>query len=56
MVEIMHPFYEPHREAMQNAMRHRLDLAEAMLVERAHLSDVDQIKQQVMDEFDIVMT
>ena len=37
-------------------MRHRLDLAEAMLGERAHLSDIDGIRQEVMDEFEIVLT
>jgi hypothetical protein len=30
MAEIIHPFYESHRGAMEAAMRHRLDLAEAM--------------------------
>jgi hypothetical protein len=35
MAEIIHPFYESHRGAMEAAMRHRLDLAEAMLCERA---------------------
>ncbi len=56
MTEIVHPFYESHRDAMVAAMRHRLDLAEAMLRERAHLSDMEGIRQQVMDEFDIVLT
>ena len=37
-------------------MRQRLDLAEAMLCERAHLSDIDGIRQEVMDEFEIVLT
>ena len=37
-------------------MRHRLDLAEAMLRERAHLTDIDGVRQQVMDEFDVVLT
>ena len=37
-------------------MRHRLDLAEAMLRERAHLSNIDGIRQEVMDEFEIVLT
>lgn len=37
-------------------MRHRLELAEAMLRERANLSDLDGIWQEVMDEFDIVLT
>jgi hypothetical protein len=41
---------------MEAAMRHRLDLAEAMLCERAHLSNIDGIRQQVMDEFEIVLT
>ena len=36
-------------------MRQRLDLAEAMLRERAHLSDIDRIRQEVMDEFEIVL-
>jgi len=37
-------------------MRHRLDIAEAMLRERAHLADIDGIRQEVMDEFEIVLT
>ena len=37
-------------------MRHRFDLAEAMLCERAHLTDIDEIRQEVMDEFEIVLT
>jgi hypothetical protein len=56
MVEIIHPFYEAHRGAMEAAMRQRLDLAETMLRERAHLSDIEGIKREVMDEFDIVLT
>jgi hypothetical protein len=55
MAEI-HPFYESHRGAMEAAMRHRLDLAETMLCERAHLSNIDGIRQEVMDEFEIVLT
>src|SRR5688500_2674798 len=55
MAEI-HPFYETHRGAMEAAMRQRLDLAEPMLRERAQLSDIDRIRQEVMDEFDIVLT
>ena len=38
---LTHPFYELHRDAMEAAMRQRLDLADAMLRERAHLSDID---------------
>jgi hypothetical protein len=52
----IHPFYEQHRGAMEAAMRHRLDLAQAMLRERAHLTDIDGVGQEVMDEFEIVLT
>jgi hypothetical protein len=55
MAETIHPFYEQHRSAMEVAMRHRLDLAESMQG-RAQLSDIDGIRQEVMDEFDIVLT
>jgi hypothetical protein len=56
MAGTIHPFYEKHRGAMEAAMRHRLDLAEAMLRERAHLSDIDGIRREVMAEFHIVLT
>jgi hypothetical protein len=56
MAEIIHPFYESHRDAMEAAMRQRLDFAEAMLNEHAHLSDIDGIKREVMGEFEIVLT
>ena len=56
MAGVIHPFYELHRSGMEAAMRHRLDLAKAMLRTRAHLSDIDGIRQEVMDEFDIVLT
>ena len=55
MAEI-HPFYETHRGAMEAAMRQRLDLAEAALRERAGLSNMDEVRQEVMDEFEIVLT
>jgi hypothetical protein len=32
-----------------------IDLAEAMLGERAHLTDIDEIRREVMDEFEIVL-
>src|SRR5882724_12494072 len=41
---------------METAMRQRFDLAEAMLRERAQLADIDKIRQEVMDEFEIVLT
>ena len=52
----IHPFYEAHRGAMEAAMRQRLDLAETMLRERAQLADLDGVRQEVMDEFEIVLT
>jgi hypothetical protein len=55
MAEV-HSFYELHRGAMEAAMRQRLDLAEPMLRERARLSNMDGIRQEVMDEFEIVLT
>jgi hypothetical protein len=55
MAETIHPFYESHRGAMEAAMRHRLGLAQAMLRERAHLSDIDGIRREVMNEFEIVL-
>src|SRR3954447_15994987 len=55
MAEI-HPFYETHRGAMEAAMRQRLDLAEATLRERAGLSNIEGIRQEVMDEFEVVLT
>ena len=56
MAETLHPFYESHRPAMEAAMRQRLDLAEPMLPERAQLSDTDAIRQEVMAEFETVLT
>lgn len=56
MAESIHSFYQTHRDAMEAAMRERLDIAGAMLRERAHLSDIDGIRRQVMDEFAIVLT
>jgi len=52
----IHPFYEAHRGAMEAAMRQRLHLAEGMLRERANLSDMDGVRQEVMDEFEIVLS
>ncbi len=51
-----HSYYESHRAAMESAMRQRLDLAGTMLREQAQLSDIDAVRQEVMDEFDIVLT
>ena len=56
VVAEIHPFYEAHRGAMEAAMRQRLDLAETMLRERAQLADLDGVMQEVMDEFEVVLT
>ena len=56
MAEIIHPFYESHREAMEASMRQRLALAEPMLRERVNPADVDAIGREVMDEFAVVLT
>jgi hypothetical protein len=56
MADDIHPFYESHRGAMEASMRHRLDLAEAMLRERVNAADIDAIKREVMDEFAVVLT
>lgn len=56
MTESIHPFYESHRGAMEAAMRQRLDIAEPMLRERTQLSDTAAIRQEVMDEFERVLT
>jgi hypothetical protein len=55
MAEI-HPFYLAHRDAMEAAMLQRLDLAEPMLRERAHIAEMDRLRREVMDEFEIVLT
>jgi hypothetical protein len=55
MAEI-HPFYESHRGEMEAAMRQRVDFAAAMLRERANLSDPDKVRQEMMAEFEIVLT
>src|SRR6266699_3017098 len=56
MAETIYPFYDLHRDTMEASMHHRLDLAEVMLHERTHLSNIDGIRQEVMDEFEIVLT
>jgi L-2-amino-thiazoline-4-carboxylic acid hydrolase-like protein len=51
----LHPFYEAHRPAMEEAMRQRLDLADPLLREHLRLSDSAELRQQIMDEFQIVL-
>jgi hypothetical protein len=52
----IHPFYEAHRDAMEAAMRQRLDLAEPILQERTQLPDMNEVKQEVLAEFEIVLS
>jgi hypothetical protein len=52
----IHPYYEIHRSAMEAAMCQRLDLAEPMLRARTQLTELDRIRQEVMNEFEIVLT
>ena len=51
----LHPFYAAHRSQMEDAMRQRLDLADAMLREHLALSDTAKVRQEIMDEFEIVL-
>ncbi len=52
----LHPYYRLHVPAMEEAMRQRLDLAEPCLKESLGLADVASIKQEIMEEFAIVLT
>src|SRR3954468_9020173 len=52
----LHPFYEAHRPAMEATMRQRLDLIGDLLRERLGLPDAAAVKQDIMAEFEIVLT
>src|SRR5215469_17203319 len=54
MAEI-HPYYQTHRAAMEASMLQRLDLAEPLLRERAQVANLDDIRRQIMEEFEIVL-
>lgn len=56
MTQNIHPFYELHRDAMEAAMRQRFELAEPMLHAHTHLSNIDGLRQEVMGEFETVLT
>ena len=56
MAQVIHPFYESHRAEMEASMRQRLDLAAPRLRECLGLSDIDGIRQEVMDEFGVVLS
>src|SRR5215469_1927207 len=55
MAEI-HPYYQTHRAAMEASMLQRLDLAEPLLRERAQVANLDDIRRQIMEEFEIVLS
>lgn len=48
-------FYALHRDDMVAAMRQRLDLATPQLRELLPPSDIEAVRREVMDEFDIVL-
>ncbi|MGJ5179890.1 L-2-amino-thiazoline-4-carboxylic acid hydrolase [Bradyrhizobium oligotrophicum] len=56
MAVTIHPFYAAHRDALDAAMRQRLDLAEPMVCARTHLADIAAIRREMLDEFEIVLT
>ena len=56
MAQVIHPFYESHRAEMEASMRQRLDLAEEKLRKCLGLSDASGVRQEVMDEFGIVLS
>src|ERR1044072_4252503 len=51
----LHPFYEAHRPQMEKVMRQRIDLADALLRKHLGLSDIADVRQEIMDEFDTVL-
>ena len=56
VADIIHPFYESHRGALEATMRQRLDLAEPMFREHAHLCDIGEIRQEILNEFETVLS
>jgi len=56
MADSIHPFYALHRDAMEAAMRERLALAATLFSTRAQLLHVDAISQEIMQEFQTVLT
>nr|WP_083795036.1 L-2-amino-thiazoline-4-carboxylic acid hydrolase [Bradyrhizobium sp. ORS 278] len=51
-----HPFYQSHRSAMLAVMHQCLDLAAPLLCQRVELSNIAAVRQEVIDEFDIVLS
>ena len=50
----LHPYYQSHRQAMEDVMRRRIDLAQPWLAELG-LGDPDALKQDIMSEFELVL-
>jgi len=55
MTTTIHPFHESHRDAMEDAMRARLDLAATRLREVVPHVAFDVLEREVLDEFGIVL-
>jgi hypothetical protein len=51
----LHPFYQAHRTEMEAAMRQRADLASPLLRKHLGISDTSHVRQEIMDEFEIVL-
>ena len=51
----LHPYYQAHRAAMEQVMRRRLEFAEPRLRECLRTGDAGPLKQEIMDEFEIVL-
>jgi hypothetical protein len=51
----LHPFYEAHRAEMEIAMRQRIELAEPLLRGHLDLGAIAGLRQEIMDEFEIVL-
>jgi hypothetical protein len=51
----MHPYYEAHRLAMQDSLRQRLQFVSEMLEARLGQTGAVAAKQEIMDEFEVVL-
>lgn len=55
MATTLHPYYESHREAMEAALQARMELAAPLLHELVPQVEFDVLRQEVLDEFGIVL-
>ena len=56
MADTVHPFYESNRRTMESSMRERIALALPLLAERAWRWDANTFEDEVMAEFELVLT